>query len=283
MKIIDTHLHTWDLENLDYYWLENDTSILSKSYFLSELEPQLQEANVTSAVLVQATNSLAESDWFLQLAKDNNFVDGAVIWLPLEDDTQFDSALDKYLNNPYFKGVRHQIHDEANAQWLLQPKVLNNLKKLAQHQIPYDLVGIKAAHIETAIALAKEIPDLKMVFDHLNQPPFTDKILWDEWEKLMVEASKFPNMYAKISGLGTTTTKLYNWNAEDILPAIECVLEHFTNEKVFCGGDWPVSLLAADYAFTWHQYQKVINQLLSPVEREKVYSSNAQSFYNLKS
>jgi len=36
-KIIDTHLHTWDIDKLDYYWLKNDTSILTKTYLLDEV------------------------------------------------------------------------------------------------------------------------------------------------------------------------------------------------------------------------------------------------------
>lgn len=280
-KIIDTHLHTWDLQNLDYYWLKNDTSILAKTYLLNQVEPLLSQAQVTAAILVQATNSLAETDWFLSLAQEKEYILAAVVWLPLNEEKSFDLALQNYLQNPYFKGVRHQIHDEADTQWLLQPNVMQSLKLLAKNNIPYDLVGTKPQHIQTAIEVAKKIPDLNMVFDHLNQPPYSKKTEWLQWCNLMAEAAKLPNLYAKISGLGTTVTKP-QWNAKDIEPAVEFVLNNFGVDKIFCGGDWPVSLLAGSYVHTWQQYQHLFNQLLSTDDRHKILCSNAENFYNIK-
>ena len=46
--IIDTHIHIWNLEKVEYNWLKNDTSLLNKTYLLDELNPQLQEANVSN-------------------------------------------------------------------------------------------------------------------------------------------------------------------------------------------------------------------------------------------
>ncbi len=280
-KVIDTHLHTWDLQQLDYYWLKGDTSILAKDYFLDEVALNFVEAGVTNALLVQAANSLAESDWLLSLAEVHEWVAGAVIWLPLEKPEAVHAALEKYQPNPYFKGVRHQIHDEQNNEWLLQPTVVESLALLAGKNIPYDLVGTKPAHIETAIKVAERIPSLKMVFDHLNQPPNAVSKEWDTWTGLMKDAAAHANFYAKISGLGTTTAKPFTWDAGDIAPCVEFALKAFGTDRVFCGGDWPVSLLAGSYSYTWQQYQAVFNTLLTAFEKTKVYQHNAEIFYNL--
>jgi len=280
-KIIDTHLHTWDIDKLDYYWLKNDTSILAKTYLLDEVHSQIADAGVTAAVLVQATNSLDETDLFLQLATQYKWVLGAVVWLPLNNPAAFNKAIETYSSNPYFKGVRHQIHDEADDEWLLQPNVIQSLQQLAHQGIPYDLVGTKPAHIKTALKVAEKIPDLKLVFDHLNQPPFSNKTAWKQWAELMSEAAKNPNIYAKISGLGTATSKPFEWTADDIKPAIELVLQQFGVERIFCGSDWPVCLLAGSYEYTWQQYQLLLDSLLNETAQQKVYTANAEKFYNL--
>src|SRR5688572_19106054 len=98
LSIIDTHLHTWDLNRHSYYWLDGDDSILMQSYFIEQVQPQVAEAGVTSAVLVQATNQLEESNWLLTLSETNDWISGAVIWLPLADPHATAKALEKYLS-----------------------------------------------------------------------------------------------------------------------------------------------------------------------------------------
>jgi predicted TIM-barrel fold metal-dependent hydrolase len=36
--IIDTHIHIWNFDKAKYEWLENDTSILNRSYDIDELQ-----------------------------------------------------------------------------------------------------------------------------------------------------------------------------------------------------------------------------------------------------
>lgn len=282
-SIIDTHLHTWDLNRCSYYWLEGNDSILSRSYSIEQVQPQIAEAGVTSAVLVQATNQLKESDWLLSLSEANDWIEGAVIWLPLADPAATARALEKYLSHPGFKGVRHQIHDESNEEWLLQPTVIESLQLLASHNIPYDLVGIKNAHIRTALKLAEAVPNLRMIFDHINQPPIANNISqhFGEWGVLMKEASTHPNFFVKISGLGATTEKGKEWTSSDIEPFVEYALHVFGSDRAMCGSDWPVAELFGSYSYTWQQYKKILEQLLTPQELDKVYQQNARKFYNL--
>jgi L-fuconolactonase len=79
--------------------------------------------------------------------------------------------LETYSQNTYFKGVRHLIHNEQDPNWLLKNEVIESLAILAKNNFPYDIVGIVPQHIETALKVAERVPELKMVFDHLNQPP----------------------------------------------------------------------------------------------------------------
>ena len=175
----------------------------------------------------------------------------------------------------------HQIHDEKDAKWLLQPPVVESLKILSSYDIPYDVVGIKPEHIETVLEVANKVPGLKMVFDHLNWPPITTKERFGKWGKLMKIASQHKNLYAKISGLGTASGNFQNRTADDIKPYIEFVLEYFGRDRCFCGGDWPVSMLVNNYVQTWQTTKDILNSLLNDEEKNKVLFFNANKFYNL--
>lgn len=208
MKIIDTHIHIWDFEKAEYAWLENDTSILKQPYQLKDLEDKREAAGVSEGILVQAANNFEDTNWMLENAAAHDWIKGVVGWLPLMDPSATARALeDRYLSNGYFKGVRHLIHDEPDPKWLLQPAVLESLQLLADHHLTYDLVGVLPAHIDTALKVAEKVPELKMVFDHLNQPPIQEGLHFGAWGNKMREAAEHPMFHVKISGMGTTTDR----------------------------------------------------------------------------
>ncbi len=280
-KIIDTHIHVWNFDKAAYPWLDGNTTILNRTYGIEEIERERKQTGIAEGVLVQASNNGEDTDWMLEVAANTGWIKGVVGWLPLLDTTATSNALDKYSSNNYFKGVRHLIHDEADPTWLLQPAVIDSLKILAERNITYDVVGVLPQHIETVLKVADKIPSLKMVFDHLNQPPMKTNERFGAWGDLMKTASQHKNFHAKISGLGTATANPENWTIEDIKPYVSFILEHFGTDRCFCGGDWPVSLLAGSYSNTWNKYKQVINDLVDANESDKIFYSNAGQFYNL--
>ena len=81
--IIDAHQHFWQVGRFDYPWMTSDLGILYRDYLPSQLEPVLRENGVSQTVLVQASNSVAESRWLLELADANEFIAGVVGWVDL--------------------------------------------------------------------------------------------------------------------------------------------------------------------------------------------------------
>ena len=279
-KLIDTHIHVWDPNQAEYPWLKGNTSILNRTYDLEELEPQRKTIGITAGVLVQAANNSGDTRWMIDTAQKHPWIKGIVGWLPLQDPVATARILEEsYRPAGLLKGVRHLIHDEPDPQWLLQDIVLESLGLLAVRDIPYDLVGIHPAHIETALRVAEKWPALRMVFDHCNQPPIgrTDR----SWEALMKTAATHSNFYVKLSGLGTAAQKGEGWTIADLEPCIEFVLHHFGVHRCFCGGDWPVALLAGSYEQTWTAYRTLIERHLDPAGQAKLFHQNAERFYKL--
>jgi L-fuconolactonase len=231
--------------------------------------------------MVQAANNIEDTAFMFDCAEQYPWIIGVVGWVDLLDPVLAKKQLEAHLKNKYFKGIRHLIHDEPDHNWLLQPAVIKSLGILADYGVPFDVVGVKIEHIKAAIQVAKQIPHLKMVFDHLNHPPIATSELFGAWEQAIAEAAALPNFYAKISGLGTCCADFNDWSASTIEPYVAYVLEHFGLHKLMIGGDWPVSLLAGDYVTTHHTYQAVVNKLVAPEHQEKIYSTNATRFYKL--
>ena len=281
MEIVDTHVHIWDFDRAEYSWLKGSTSILNRTYRIDELENERMKAGITAGVLVQAANNLQDTDYMLEVAATTDWIKGVVGWLPLMNPDETERLLeDQYGKSPYFKGVRHLIHDEPDTKWLLQHEVLESLGILAYHKIPYDVVGISPEHISTALEIADELPDLMLVFDHLNQPPIVSGERFGKWGELMKQAASHKSIYAKLSGLGTAS-KNADWSQKNIQPYIEFIIEQFGVERVFCGGDWPVCLLAGPYSRTWKIYCDVLESILTAEEQHKVLFKNAMNFYKL--
>lgn len=281
-QIIDTHVHVWDLSRAEYPWLKGDSSILNQTWRIEQIKDERKAAGITTGMLVQAGGNIEDTDAMLETAYKTDWIGGVVCWLPLMNTDETNRLLEeRFLKEKYFKGVRHQIHDEKNTEWLLQPSVIESLKVLAAHDIPYDVVGILPPHIETVLKVAERVPELRMVFDHLNQPPIATNEKFGKWGELMKAASKHKNFYAKISGLGTASGNFANRKASDIKPYIEFALEHFGNDRCFCGGDWPVSMLADSYVNTWQMYKDILKDLLTEEEQDKVFYTNAKTFYSL--
>lgn len=281
-KIIDTHVHVWNLDKASYSWLEWSDPILNRSYHIQELEEERNQAGITAGVLVQSANSLEDTDWMLAVATQTDWIRGVVGWLPLQNPEATASLLsDKYSKNPCFKGVRHLIHNEPDPAWLLQKGVLESLHIIASYGLPYDLVGTQPAHIQTALTLAREVPGLRMVFDHLNQPPIATREQFGRWGELMQEAAGHSRFYIKLSGLGTASRQGPGWSAAAIGPYVAFALEQFGADRCMCGSDWPVGLQAGSYVHSWEVYKEVVNGLLKPADAEKVFCRNAQEFYDL--
>jgi L-fuconolactonase len=280
-RIADTHIHIWDFKKAEYAWLKGNTSILNRTYSIEEIEAARKEIGISAGILVQAANNFEDTDWMLHTASQHEWIKGVVGWLPLMDpDATVKALQNKYGKEIYFKGVRHLIHDEPYTDWLLQEPVLVSLGILAEHNIPFDVVGVLPAHIETALEVAKKVPGLRMVFDHLNQPPIATGERFGKWGELMIEAAQHSGFYMKISGMGTTSGKGEEWSAGDIQPYVEFALEHFGTDRCFCGGDWPVSLLAGSYTAAWKNYGSVLADLLDKESLDKVLYTNAARFYS---
>jgi L-fuconolactonase len=279
MTVIDTHQHLWDLDRVAYPWLVPDFGPIARTFVASELEPQMAPAGVTHTVLVQSANSYADTEYMLEQAGIFSWVIGVVGWVPLLYPDVAGRAIERFRHYPLFKGIRHLIHNEADPKWLLQDRVTESLKLLAAAGLTFDVVATTHEHMECIPILGERVPELKMVIDHLGQPPISTRAQGD-WGANIRVAAENPNVYAKISGLGTASGAPETWSTDDVRPYIEFTLETFGPERCMCGGDWPVCVLAGGYVKAWTIYREVLSAHPKSVQ-DRVLAGTAVDFYKL--
>ena len=280
--IVDSHQHFWDLDEVEYPWLVPDYGPIYRTFKPAELEPQLAAAGVDRTVLVQAANSFADTDSMLRHAERHDWIGAVVGWVPLEDAGATSQALDTYLGNPFFKGVRHLNHEEADPDWLIRPEVIDGLHLLEERDLTFDVIAVHPLHLKHVPALAEACPDLRMVIDHLAKPPIASGE-YDAWKAEMTAAAQYPNVYAKVSGLNTAADP-EAWTAADLVESIGHALEVFGAERLMFGSDWPVAILAGDYAKVWNETNEALNELgVQDADRSAILGDTAATFYRIES
>ncbi len=275
---IDTHQHFWNLAKVEYPWLKPEFGPLYCTFEPPELEPQLRAAGITQTVLVQSANSAEDTVAMLTQAEAYDWIGAVVGWVPLLDPEATQRALERYTRHPKFRGVRHLIHDEPDPNWVVQERVIEGLKVLAAFGVPYEVVAIYPKHLGHVPTLAEKVPGLKLVIDHLAKPPIKDGQLGG-WAEMMKAAAVYPQVYAKVSGLNTAAD-WNNWSAADLRPCIDIALAQFGADRLMFGSDWPVCVLAGDYAKVWAETNKAIASY-SQADRDAILGGTAQRVYRL--
>ena len=276
--MIDSHQHFWQVGRFDYPWMSSDLGVLYRDYLPDDLAPILQQNGVKQTVLVQASNSVAESRWLLELADANSFVAGVVGWVDLMS-VEIDPQLDELCAHSKFKGVRHLVESEPHDDWLVQPAVLSGLEKLSTRGLSYDLL-VHTRHLRHVPQVAETCRDLPLVIDHMAKPPIARNEI-DEWRQALKPIARYPNVYCKLSGL-VTEANWSSWQTNDLRPYVEHALELFGTDRMMFGSDYPVCLLAASYDIVLESFQELLREL-GDSERDKIFSKNAARFYRLNS
>ena len=139
--------------------MSSEVEVLYQNYLPSQLEPLLNECGVSQTILVQASNSLAETYWLLNVAERHPFIAGVVGWVDLRH-PEMEQELEVLTANPKFKGVRHLVESEPADDWLDQPSVLKGLRVLEKHRVSYDLL-VHTRHLKYVKTVAAACPNLQ--------------------------------------------------------------------------------------------------------------------------
>ncbi|ULL15063.1 amidohydrolase [Paenibacillus sp. H1-7] len=274
---IDAHQHYWKLDRGDYDWLTPESTVLYRDFLPEQLKEHLQANGIDKTIVVQAAATVAETEFMLKLAEDNDTIAGVVGWLDLED-AGFRSDYERLKPNRYFKGIRIMLQD-IDMEFAFRPAVLEALRFFEREQFPVDLL-IKTHQLEKTVKLLEQLPKLHAVIDHIAKPVISAQQT-EPWKALMAQiAAEHPNVYCKLSGM-VTEADHENWQEEHFVPYVRHVVEHFGPQRVMYGSDWPVCLLAAEYSEVYKLLEHTLPSGLTSTDLEDIFGNNAARFYKL--
>ncbi|MEP2980839.1 MAG: amidohydrolase family protein [Lentilitoribacter sp.] len=274
---IDAHQHFWQIQRGDYDWMDDNVSAIRHDILPSDLSPLIKKHEIDGTVVVQAAATVAETQFILALAQQNDFIKGVVGWIDLEN-PEATLTLDQLSVSPFFKGIRPMLQDIPDTGWIMQPNVISNLKEVSERGLRLDAL-ITPRHLEVILQLSEKLPELQIVIDHCAKPEFTkDEGAQIMWRNGMTKLAERPNVMCKISGLANEAGP--EWNTVKLKPYIDHVIESFGPNRLMWGSDWPVLNLVGDYT-RWRQVSAELLKDLSDQERAAIYGGNAITFYDL--
>ena len=278
--IVDSHHHFWTPGRYDYYWMTGPAlEPIRQPYRPADLQPLLKTAGVDLTVLVQTVPSVEETREFLEIAADTPFVAGVVGWVDLTDPAAETTLaeLKAGRGGEYLVGIRHMVHDEPDAEWLLRPDVQRGLQAVAHAGLAYDLL-LRPRELPAALEVVKAHPHMRFVIDHLAKPEIAAGRI-AEWTELISPFGEQSHVMCKLSGM-VTEANWSSWTPEDLRPYVETVIDIFGIDRVMFGSDWPVSRLAAEYGQVKSALEAALPRLTAAQEAA-VFGGNAIRFYRL--
>jgi len=277
---IDSHQHFWSYSAADYPWIGAGMERLARDYLPGDLGPVAAAEGIGGTVAVQARQTLEETHWLLGLAEQHPLIRGVVGWVDLRS-PRVAEQLAAVADRKHLVGMRHVVQDEPDPRFLLGPEFVRGLKSLEPVGLTYDLL-LYPQQLPAAVELAASLPEQPFVLDHLAKPRIA---AWNargdmaSWRRDIEALARHKNVCCKLSGL-VTEAAWRQWRPTDFTPYLDVALAAFGPDRLMFGSDWPVCLLAADYA----EVAGIVRDscgTLSPAEQAAIWGGTATRFYGL--
>jgi L-fuconolactonase len=267
----DAHQHFWNPDRLHYPILNPEAfGRLYRVVEPPELEPMLKRAGIDGTVAVQAKDGCDETAYLLELSDRFDWIAGVVGWVDLANPAAAGKQLERFTRHPKFKGVRHLIMVDSDPDWLIRPEVLKGLKLLAEFGVSFDVGAEFPQHLRHLPVIADKVPELRLVIDHLAKPP-ADKEGLKRWAAEIRLASRYPQIFAKISGMNPDV---------DNRSIVKVAYDAFGANRLMFGSDWPLAERSGGYERIWRVVNEVVDSWPEE-DRNTLFGRTAHFFYRL--
>lgn len=270
---IDAHHHLWRYSPEEYPWIAEGMQAIRRDFLVEDLKTVSVESGFTGTVVVQARQTLIETDWLLNLSSSNDLIRGVVGWVPLIDPAVH-RQLERVSAHKKLKAVRHVLHDEADDFYMMREDFNQGVALLKRLNLCYDIL-IFEHHLLQTIEFVSRHPNQIFVVDHIAKPRIRDRAI-SPWKENLSELARRENVYCKLSGM-VTETEWSSWTENDLQPYFDIVLESFGPRRVMFGSDWPVILVASSYK-RWVDTVRHMITSLSTDEKDRIMGTANEAY-----
>lgn len=280
-ETIDAHHHLWRYTPEEYGWIDDDMKALRRDFLPEDLAAALATAGIDGTIAVQARQTMEETRWLLDLADKTDAIRGVVGWAPIAGE-EFPGVMEEFDGRVKLKGLRHVIQDEKDEHYILREDFNSGIRTLLGSGLVYDIL-IYERHLADTIHFVDQHPEQVFVLDHVAKPLIAAGEL-EPWAERMRELGQRANVWCKISGMVTEADWRHDVerarSLETLKPYLDVVVEAFGPGRLMAGSDWPVCLVASEYA-QWFDLLREYFAGFSEAERGSVFGATAIEVYGL--
>lgn len=276
-RVIDPHIHFFDLQKGRYAWLQEGSEpnwpkkeSIRKDYLEADLK---LDTSIDLAGFVH-----------IEAGFDNDAPWRELVWLeehcslPFKSIaygdlqvTSFPETLGRLSKFDSLVGIRF-ILDHQAATLLNNPIVKQNLVLLSDAGLLFEAqfpLSDKQA-VDALSGVMDELPQLKVVINHTGSP----ELLSENWMNGIMRLAHHPECSIKCSGW-----EMFNWewDTHSIKPMISFAIRQFGLTRVMLASNFPVSELSCSYAELWQRY---LNEMKwKGFEKDMLVYENAKRIY----
>jgi predicted TIM-barrel fold metal-dependent hydrolase len=291
--IIDAHHHIWELQRVP--WLQGPMqprifgayAALRRDYPATEFRHDLAPHGIVKSVYIQINvgqgDEVDETAWVQSQADAHGAMDGIVAFADLAS-PEVGTVLDRHLAHANLRGIRQQLHWHENPQYRFAPRpdVMNDpawragLAEIGKRGLAFDLQVFPSQMLDAA-RLAQDFPGVRFALLHAGMLEDRSPAGWALWRDGMRALAACPNVWVKLSGLGTFVRAC---SVELWRPVVEETLALFGPARSMYGSNYPIESLWTSYAQLFETMQACLAGL-SAAERRLVWHDVAARFYRL--
>lgn len=281
MKIIDPHLHLFNLEEGDYHWLKANNPPFWPN-------KQVVNRNFSEADLVIGSRLELAGFVHIEAGFNNDKPERELAWLERNCTTpfksiafanicsvDFHSQIQTLLQYTSFIGIRH-ILDEQAETILTHSHTLNNLKLLASLDLVFELQCdcSNMVVVEQLVAYLLVLPNLTIIINHCGATGSNS--LNRELHNGLTALAKHKRCFIKCSGWEMCDN---NWQTEILAPLVSSVITIFGEHRVMLASNFPLCLFSLSYSQLWQHYTQLDG--FSSQTLEALCFANASKVYKL--
>jgi predicted TIM-barrel fold metal-dependent hydrolase len=290
-KIIDSHFHIW--RQADQPWLMGPMvprifgpyEPIRRDYPITEFLADLAGSGIEKAVYVQ-TNWLParfedEVAWVQKTADETGWPHAIVGFADMTvEDVR--PQIDRLMRYPLLRGVRMQLHWHENptyrfapsADQVISPAVMRNVAHLAGYGLSFDL-QLFPGQMRDGLRLVRENPGVTFILTHTGMLIDRQAETVAAWREGLTTLASAPNLYAKLSGLGTFVHR----NDPDLIGFIvDNAIEILGADRLMFGSNFPIEKIWTDHASLMRAHQAAAARHTT-VDQDSIFWNTANRVY----
>jgi L-fuconolactonase len=290
-KAIDSHFHIW--RQKDQPWLVGPMvprifgpyEPIRRDYPIEEFLADQKGSGVEKAVYVQtnwAKEDFEKEVAFLtDTAKASGWPHAIVGYADMTvDDVR--PQIDRLKKYPLLRGVRMQLHWHEtpafrfakSADQVIDPVVKRNVARLKDYGLSFDL-QLFPTQMKDGLEFVGENPETDFILTHTGMLTDLAEPVVEEWKAGLRTLAKAPNLYAKLSGLGTF---VHRNDPQVIGTVVDNAIEILGSDRLMFGSNFPIEKLWTSHAELIAAHRKAVAKHGAKAEAD-IFWNTAERVY----